>query len=74
MFLFLGTIDQKERVTQQQLHASLPYVTPKKVFTCSLEFEHLALRLMVQNNLRNPRNVLESRKLYDDLLALIQQI
>ena len=74
LFLFIGTMDQKIHVTQQQRHASLPYVKTKKVFTCSLEFERLALRLMVQNNLRNPRSVLESRKLYDDLLSLIQQI
>ena len=45
-----------------------PCIRSKSVFECSPDFEELALRLMLDNNLRQPYNSADSRPLYDTLL------
>ena len=53
------------------LTLATPYIRSKSVFGCSHNFEELALRLMIDNNIRQPYNTADSRSLNDTLLRLI---
>ena len=53
---------------------SSDYYTIKSNFGCVPEFEELALRLMLANNLTFPTNVEEASQLYDSLLSYISVI
>ena len=53
------------------LTLATPYIRSKSVFGCSHNFEELALRLMIDNNIRQPYNAADSRSLNDTLLRLI---
>ena len=53
------------------LTLATPYIRSKSVFGCSHNFEVLALRLMIDNNIRQPYNAADSRSLNDTLLRLI---
>ena len=53
------------------LTLATPYIRSKSVFGCSHNFEQLALRLMIDNNIRQPYNAADSRSLNDTLLRLI---
>ena len=53
---------------------SCDYYTIKSNFGCVPEFEELALRLMLANNLTFPTNVEEASQLYDSLLSYISVI
>ena len=53
------------------LTLATPYIRSKSVFGFSHNFEELALRLMIDNNIRQPYNAADSRSLNDTLLRLI---
>ena len=53
------------------LTLATPYIRSKLVFGCSHNFEELALRLMIDNNMRQPYSAADSRSLNDTLLRLI---
>ena len=53
---------------------SSDYYTIKSNFGCVPEFEELALRLMLANNLTFTTNVEEASQLYDSLLSYISVI
>ena len=70
-FPLLGIRDFKITVQLSLSTLATPYIRSKSVFGCSHEFEELVLRLMIDNNLRQPYNAADSRALYDTLLRLI---
>ena len=53
------------------LTLATPYIRSKSVFGCSHNFEELALRLMIDNNIRQSYNAADSRSLNGTLLRLI---
>ena len=53
------------------LTLATPYLRSKSAFGCSHNFEELALRLMIDNNIRQPYNAADSRSLNGTLLRLI---
>ena len=70
-FALLGTRDFKITVPLSLSTLATPYIRSKSVCGCSHDFEQLTLRLMMDNNLRQPYNAADSRSLYDTLLRLI---
>ena len=70
-FALSGTRDFKITVPLSLSTLATPYIRSKSVFGCSPEFEELALRLVLDNNLRQLYNAADSRSLYDTLLRLI---
>ena len=70
-FALLGTGDFKITVPLSLSTLATAYIKSKSVFACSHDFEELALRLVIDNNLSQPYNVANSRSFYDTLLRLI---
>ena len=70
-FALLGTRDFKITVPLSLSTLATPYIRPKSVFGCSHDFEELALRLMIDNNLSQLYNAADPRSLYVTLLRLI---
>ena len=76
LFIFSDTTNEIVPVTEMDLNnvLSSDYYTIKSNFGCVPEFEELALRLMLANNLTFPTNVEEASQLYDSLLSYISVI
>ena len=76
LLIFLDTANEIVPVTEMDLNnvLSSDYYTIKSNFGCVPEFEELALRLMLANNLTFPTNVEEASQLYDSLLSYISVI
>ena len=72
--MVLGSADYKIDVPQSDIEITTPYVATKSNFGCSKEFEKLALYFMAQEDLLFPRTAVDSRRLYDHLLELIDNI
>ena len=70
-FALSGTRDFKITVLLSLSTSATPYIRSKLVSGCSPDFEELALRLMIDNNLHQLYNAADSRSLYDTLLRLI---
>ena len=70
-FALLGTRDFNTAVLLSLSTLATRYIRSKSVFGCRNDFEELALRLMINNNLRQPYNGADSRSLYDTILRLI---
>ena len=70
-FALLGTRDFKLTVPLSLSTLATPYIRPKSVFGWSHDFEELALRLMIDNNLSQLYNAADPRSLYVTLLRLI---
>ena len=70
-FFNSGTRDFKVKVSADFERLALPYTKEKSFFGCNQDFEKLALRLMIQQNLYHPKTVKECRDLYDKLIQYI---
>ena len=70
-FALLGTRHFEITVPLSLSTLATPYIRSKSVFGCSHDFEEMALRLMIDNNLRQPYNAADTRSLYDTVLWLI---
>ena len=67
-------MDYKFDISRSTSSLAYAHTTPKPIFSCSKDFEKLALQLMVREKLFIPRTIEDCRALYDDLLRLINNI
>ena len=70
-FFNSGNRDFKVKVEADFERLALPYTNEKSFFGCNQDFEELALRLMIQQNLYHPKIVKECRDFYDKLIQYI---
>ena len=70
-FFNSGTRYFKVKASADFERLPLTYTKEKSFFACNQDFEELALRLMIQQNLYHPSTVKECRDLYDKLIQYI---
>ena len=72
LFVFSDTTNKIAPVTETDLNNALSsdYYANKSNSRCVLEFEEMALHLMLAHNLTFPTNIEEARQLYDNLLFI----